>query len=170
MGTPRWLVTRGPVNWPMQYRCWPVTTACWPRHGPVGQVVGERLLKDRGGVVGPAPVLSVFVVGDVMTRSARDRPVDLALAPWPDVPSEDPLGEIGRQFVVRLKLAMGDRSVRSVAREVGVHHATLDKILAGGAWPDLSTIGRLQLALGAQLVSYWVPSQNSRTFRDSVQE
>lgn len=87
-----------------------------------------------------------------MARSARERPVDLAPAPWPDVHSEDPLGEIGRCFVVRLRAAMGERSVRSVANAAGLHHATLDKVLAGTAWPDLSTIGRLQITLGTQFL------------------
>ncbi|WP_425514424.1 helix-turn-helix domain-containing protein [Curtobacterium flaccumfaciens] len=47
---------------------------------------------------------------------------------------------------------MEGRSVRSVAAVAGLHHATLDKILAGRAWPDLATIGRLQIALGVQFL------------------
>lgn len=42
--------------------------------------------------------------------------------------------------------------MRSVANAAGLHHATLDKALAGTAWPDLSTIGRLQIALDTQFL------------------
>lgn len=87
-----------------------------------------------------------------MGRSPRDRPLDLVPEPWPDVPSGDPLGEIGRTFVLNLREAMEGRSVRSVAAVAGLQHATLDKILAGRAWPDLAAIGRLQIALGVQFL------------------
>ncbi|RKR76312.1 hypothetical protein [Frondihabitans australicus] len=86
-----------------------------------------------------------------MPRTERALPVDGAPDPWPDVPSEDRLTEIARQFVLRLRDEIGDRSVRSVAAEAGLNHMTVLNVLAGRAWPDLATIGRLELALNADL-------------------
>jgi DNA-binding phage protein len=89
----------------------------------------------------------------VMPRTERALPLEGAPAPWPDVPSDDQLTEIARQFVVRLRAAIGERSVRSVAARAGLSHVTVLKVLAGRAWPDLATIGRLELALNADLYS-----------------
>ncbi|MFJ4221761.1 hypothetical protein [Curtobacterium luteum] len=88
-----------------------------------------------------------------MARTARLRPVDSASDDWPDVPLEDPLAEIARRFVLRLLDVMDGRSVRSVAEQAGLHHSTLDAVLQGKVWPDLATIGRLELALSSTL--YW---------------
>lgn len=79
------------------------------------------------------------------------RPAELAPEPWPEQPSVDPVGEIARQFVLQLRAALGGRSVRSVAREAGLDHATVVRVLAGQVWPDLATIARLELALDASL-------------------
>ena len=92
-----------------------------------------------------------------MERSARDRPVDLAPSPWPEVESADPLGEIARRYVWLLKRSIGSQSVRSVAARAGLHHATLDAVLSGRRWPDLATIGRLEIALDAQFLRFDVP-------------
>ncbi|WJY00885.1 helix-turn-helix transcriptional regulator [Curtobacterium sp. 458] len=88
-----------------------------------------------------------------MARTPRSLPVELTPAPWPDAPSEDPSAEVARQFVVRLREAMGSRSLRSVAEQVGIHNVTLMKILHGRAWPDLATISRLEIGLNAELYS-----------------
>lgn len=88
-----------------------------------------------------------------MARTARLSPAELAPAPWPDVPSEDPSGEIARLFVLRLREEMAGRSLRAVAEQTGVHNATLVKILHGRAWPDLATVSRLEVGLNAELYS-----------------
>ncbi|OIH92375.1 hypothetical protein BIU90_10745 [Curtobacterium sp. MCBA15_001] len=81
----------------------------------------------------------------------RQLPVELAGAPWPEVPATDPLAEVARQFVVNVRAAMNGRSVRSVAAEVGMGNVTLLTVLAGKAWPDLATIARLEAGLDAEL-------------------
>ncbi|KQQ28659.1 hypothetical protein ASF54_08420 [Frondihabitans sp. Leaf304] len=88
-----------------------------------------------------------------MSRTERALPIEGAPAPWPDAPSDDQLTEIARQFVVRLRTEIGSQSIRSVALRAGLSHVTLLKVLAGRAWPDLATIGRLELALNADLYS-----------------
>ena len=88
-----------------------------------------------------------------MGDSGRGHPVDRAPAPWPEAESTDPLAETARQFVLRLKAAMGRRSVRAVALEAGVSHVTLLRILGGRVWPDLATITRLEIALDTDLHS-----------------
>lgn len=87
-----------------------------------------------------------------MPRVSRLRPVDLCAEPWPDAPSGDALGEFGREFVLRLRVAVGSRSLRSVAVAAEVNPQTLANVLAGLVWPDLATVGRLQLSLGVALV------------------
>ena len=81
----------------------------------------------------------------------RAKPVALAPSPWPEVPSDDPVGEVARRFAVNLRRAVGSRSVRSVAEASGITHTTLLSVLAGQVWPDLETIAKLELGLGARL-------------------
>jgi len=83
-----------------------------------------------------------------MARTPRARPVDIAPSPWPDRPTKDPLGEYARRWVLRLLEVIDDRSIRSVADAAGLHHATLDAIVAGRVWPDLATIRKLELSTG----------------------
>jgi len=87
-----------------------------------------------------------------MSRTSRLTPVELVPPPWPEVEGADPLGEIGRLFAVALREAIGSQSVRSVADRAGLSHVTLLNVLAGRAWPDLATIGRLELTLQVDLV------------------
>jgi transcriptional regulator with XRE-family HTH domain len=67
------------------------------------------------------------------------------------VPSVDPTAEVARQLAENLRLAIGERSVRSVARDADVDHATIAAILRGRTWPDLYTIAKLERGLGADL-------------------
>lgn len=97
-----------------------------------------------------------------MNKPSRKRPVELAPAPWPDGPSEDPVGEIARQFVVQLRSVLGDRSLRSVAAKAGLDHATIVRVLAGQVWPDLATIARLELALDASLWRVTLPDARTQ--------
>lgn len=78
-------------------------------------------------------------------------PVQLAGAPWPEVPAEDPIAEVARLFVVNVKAAMDGQSIRSVATQVGIGNVTLLTVLAGKAWPDLATIARLEAGLDCEL-------------------
>ena len=81
----------------------------------------------------------------------RDRPVELAPAPWPDETATDPIAETARQFVLNLVRAIGEKSVRSVAAASGLNHVTLQNILLGKVWPDLATIARLERGTGTPL-------------------
>jgi len=94
----------------------------------------------------------VEVYAFVMTIKARDKPSELAPAPWPDVPSPDPIGERGRQFVVNLREAIGGDSIRSVAARTSVGHPTLLNILSGRVWPDFVTVAKLEQGLRVQLL------------------
>lgn len=77
--------------------------------------------------------------------------MELAGEPWPDVPSDDPLAELARRFVLTLREAMDGRSVNSVAIAAGMHHQTLLNVLAGKVWPDFATIARLEMTLQTSL-------------------
>jgi hypothetical protein len=123
----------------------------------------DEYLPDPGVIVscerthrrGRARVPTSDPYAGTMARRERALPNALAPAPWPEHPSEDPIGEGARQFVLRLRDALADRSIRSVARDAGLDHVTLLKILAGNAWPDLSTILRLERALERSLFPTW---------------
>lgn len=70
---------------------------------------------------------------------------------WPDQPSSDPASEAARRFALNLKAAIGERSVREVARDAGIDEGTIRKILLGESWPDLRTSWRLESSLETQL-------------------
>ncbi|WP_416263671.1 helix-turn-helix domain-containing protein [Curtobacterium flaccumfaciens pv. flaccumfaciens] len=88
-----------------------------------------------------------------MGNGGQARPVPAELSPegWPTAPSLDPHAELARQFNLRLREAIGDRSVRTIAAVAGMSHSGLNKILAGQAWPDMLSISRLEHALGVNL-------------------
>lgn len=67
------------------------------------------------------------------------------------MPSEDPIGEVARQFALNVEAAIGGRSVRAAARDVGVDHATIRALVAGKSWPDLATIAKLERGFGVDL-------------------
>lgn len=85
-----------------------------------------------------------------MSRPFRPRPWELA-DDWPDVNSADPIGEVARQFVLNLRTAIGDRSIRAIAKDAGINHVTLLIVLEGRSWPDLATIAKLERGLGVDL-------------------
>ena len=72
---------------------------------------------------------------------------------WPEKPSTDPAGEAARRFALNLRDAIGDRSVRAVARDAGINEGTIRKILLGKTWADLHTIWSLESALDTELYS-----------------
>jgi len=67
---------------------------------------------------------------------------------WPTTPCNDPVAELGRQFVLNLEDAIGRRSVREIARVAGVDRASIGSILNGRSWPDMVTVAKLELCLG----------------------
>ena len=85
-----------------------------------------------------------------MSRPSRLHPREL-VENWPDMPSVDPTAEVARQLAANLRAAIGDRSLRSAARETDVDHATISAILNGRTWPDLYTIAKLERGLSADL-------------------
>lgn len=88
--------------------------------------------------------VAAAVYAGPMSMQPRARPADLAPSPWPEKPSDDPIAETARLFVANLIAAMNGNSFRSVARDAGVNHLTLQKIVLGQVWPDLATIARLE--------------------------
>jgi len=93
--------------------------------------------------------ISVYAV--VMGMVARDKPSSIAPAPWPNVPSSDPIAEVARLFAINLRDAIADKTIRSVAVQTGVSHVTLLNVLAGRVWPDLVTMKRLEIGLNVNL-------------------
>jgi len=85
-----------------------------------------------------------------MSRPARSSPRERSES-WPDVKSEDPSGEIARQFSVNLRDAIGALSLRAASVRTGVDHSTILSILQGRVWPDLDTIAKLERGLGVNL-------------------
>jgi hypothetical protein len=88
-----------------------------------------------------------------MPRTPRPSPATLAPG-WPDAPTADAAGEAARQFARRLRAAVDAKaggSVRKVARDAELSHATLLAILAGTTWADLYTVAKLEVSLGVSL-------------------
>lgn len=86
-----------------------------------------------------------------MTERVPRKPPAALVDQWPDTPTIDPAAEAARRFVLNLRDALGDRSIRGVARDAGVNERTIRHILAGSVWPDLHTISNLETALGRAL-------------------
>lgn len=82
-----------------------------------------------------------------MSPRPRRVPPSEGLPDWPTVPSDDPVVDAARRLAVNLREAIGDRSLREVARLSGVDRTTIAVVLAGEAWPDVATLARLEVAL-----------------------
>lgn len=80
----------------------------------------------------------------------RPEPRDRCEA-WPDQICEDPVAERARLFVLNLRAALGDRTLREFGAATGVDHTALSRILDGQVWPDGYTIARLEVRLGTGL-------------------
>lgn len=70
---------------------------------------------------------------------------------WPDVPCTDPAGVAARTFVVNLRAAMGDKSIRRVAADAGIDEGTVRRVLDGSAWPHFRAMVLLEDSLGVRL-------------------
>ncbi|MFJ2367886.1 MULTISPECIES: helix-turn-helix domain-containing protein [unclassified Microbacterium] len=86
-----------------------------------------------------------------MSERVPRKPPAALVDQWPDTPTSDPAGEAVRRFVVNLREALGDRSVRAVARDAGLDERTIRHVMAGSVWPDLLTVSRLEHVLGVNL-------------------
>ncbi len=87
------------------------------------------------------------------------RPAPSSVAPgWPDVPCVDPAVEKIRLLALRLRDAVGTRSLRDVTAEVDLDHSVVSDMLAGRSWPDSRTIALLEVALNQAL---WPPHEGS---------
>ncbi|AXT86255.1 XRE family transcriptional regulator [Aeromicrobium sp. A1-2] len=85
-----------------------------------------------------------------MPRPRRDAPSTFS-ADWPSAACSDPDAEVLRRIAVNLRAAIGDRSLRSVAADSGIHHSLVAKVLDGQAWVEVVTVARLERGLGARL-------------------
>lgn len=66
---------------------------------------------------------------------------------WPSEPADDPAAETIRLAVLTLIDTIGERSLRDVARECGMNHAALAKMVNGETWPEARTIALLESGL-----------------------
>lgn len=89
-----------------------------------------------------------------MARTERAAPAELTPC-WPESPSPDHAAEQARMFAVNLRAAIGEQSMRSVARAADVDEGTIRRVLSGATWPDLRTIALLEKALEQRLYPHW---------------
>ncbi len=47
-------------------------------------------------------------------------------------------------FALAVEAAIGDRTLREVARQAEISHTTLSAVLHGQRWPDMITIAKLE--------------------------
>ena len=85
-----------------------------------------------------------------MARTKRSTPAELTPG-WPAEPSPDPAAEVARKFALALEAGRGERSLRLIARDAGISHTILLKVLAGATWPDLATLARIERSVGVRL-------------------
>lgn len=81
-----------------------------------------------------------------MAAPRRPKPREHTPA-WPGEPADDPAAEAIRLAVLALLDATAGRSLRDVARQCGLNHASLTKVVNGTAWPDARTIAVLESGL-----------------------
>lgn len=76
----------------------------------------------------------------------------LSSGEWPSGGLRGPVEvEYARQLALRLQEAIGDRTVREVARSADVSHSTIAAVLSGQRWPDMATVAKLEVALASDL-------------------
>jgi hypothetical protein len=83
----------------------------------------------------------------------------LSSGTWPTGRTKGPPeASYAAEVARRLAAAIGNRSVRAVARDAGLDHTTVRAVLEGERWADLVTIARLEQALGTRL---WPEDRNA---------
>ncbi|MHB8220589.1 MAG: hypothetical protein ACYDHU_09770 [Acidimicrobiales bacterium] len=85
-----------------------------------------------------------------MPRPVRAAPCAHS-ADWPDVACDDPVAEVARLLALRVRDALGGRSLRAAGTLTGVDHTTIGDVLAGRVWADVATLARLEAGLGSDL-------------------
>lgn len=100
------------------------------------------------------PVLEIITVGRVPRRRNVAGPPRsyLRSGEWPtgDV-GADVAAEAARRVSLALIAALGDRSIRQLARDADVDHATVLALLQGQTWGDFVVLARLEAALGTRI-------------------
>lgn len=86
-----------------------------------------------------------------MANTKHPTPKDLTSS-WPDEQSSDPAGEAARLFVVNLRAAMGEKSIRRVASDAGLDEGSVRRVLSGSAWPRLRAMVLLEESLGVRCI------------------
>jgi hypothetical protein len=88
-------------------------------------------------------------------KSLRARPADyLESGVWPDgalsadAPRE---ARLAAAISARLRVAMGERTLRDVARQAELSPQTVANLVQGLSWGDMVTLARLEVVLGVQL-------------------
>lgn len=97
-----------------------------------------------------------------MSRTPRQTPAELSHGEFPELTAGDPWQVVvAATIATRLQGAL-DRgwTLRTIAVETGVNHATLHRIIAGDVWVDAATIARLEDGLGMRL---WPSHPSKRT-------
>ena len=91
----------------------------------------------------------------VATPPKKPRPADYATGgSWPDGPlvlDAPPEAHLAAALARRLKKAIRGRPLRRIAALSGVSAPTISHIINGKTWPDLRTLSRLEVAVGAPL-------------------
>lgn len=104
--------------------------------------------RDKGRLDSRGTVIRGY--GDLVGRRERRKPVEVS-PDWPAVPVPDPIHESVRRYVLNLRAAVGDNSIRSAEAVTGVNYSTLQAVLTGVAWPDAITVARTEAGFGARL-------------------
>ncbi len=95
----------------------------------------------------------------------RYRPPREWMAPQADWPSgrltddAPPYAVVTAAIVSRYQEVVGDRSLRSVARQAGIDATSLGRMLAGETVPDVHTLAVLEDAVATDL---WPPRRDRR--------
>lgn len=74
----------------------------------------------------------------------------LVAGQWPHGDAGGPAA-VAQQIARDLDAALGNRSVRQVARDADLQHATVLALLSGQRWPDFVTLVKLEDALQVDL-------------------
>jgi len=90
--------------------------------------------------------------GRMPQRQSIDGPPNSYVDDWPDGRASGPMAvEHARGLAKNLARAIGEESLRSVARRAEVDHTTIAAVLVGDRWADLVTVAKLEQALEARL-------------------
>ncbi len=86
-------------------------------------------------------------------QPALRRPVEYIVSgDWPFASLSGPrLVSYAQLFARRLHHAVGDRSIREVARTANLSNSTLLAVMGGTRWPDMVTVAKLEEALDIDL-------------------